>query len=117
MLVAAGLPAIDFDGKHLPYVPDHKIVVTPRFTFPFADGWEVEARADWQYQSRTYLRADNLQYFGAKHVVDLRLAVRSDNWNFQVFANNVFDNKVPTAGVRFFVFDQLLGGEPAGAGG
>jgi iron complex outermembrane receptor protein len=101
-LVRAGLPAITFDGKHLPYVPDHKFVVSPQFNFPVGGNASIEARADVQYQSRSYVRADNLQYFGDKTVVDLRLTGRVDNFYLQVFANNVFDNKVPVAGVRFF---------------
>ena len=101
-LVLAGLPALNFNGKHLPYVPDHKLVVTPRFDVMLAGDVNVEARADFQYQSRTYLRADNLQNFGDKTTVDLRLTARFSNFNVQLFANNVFDDDSPVAGVRFF---------------
>ena len=101
-LILAGLPAINFAGKHLPYVPDHKLVVTPRFDFRVGGDATIEARADVQYQSRTYLRADNLQNFGDKTVVDLRLTGRVSNFTAQVFVNNVFDDDRPVAGVRFF---------------
>lgn len=101
-LILAGLPAIDFDGKHLPYVPDHKVVVSPRLNLPLAGDFSLEARADLLYQSRSYLRADNLQNFGSKTTVDLRLTARSETISLQLFANNVFDNKRPVAGVRFF---------------
>jgi iron complex outermembrane receptor protein len=101
-LAALNLPAIDFDGKRLPYVPDHKVVISPQLNFPVTDAFSLEARADVQYQSRTYLRADNLQSFGDKTVVDLRVTGRLENFYVQLFANNVFDNKVPVAGVRFF---------------
>lgn len=100
--VLAGLPAIGFDGKHLPYVPDHKLGVSPRSTLPLGTGSSIEARADFQYQSRTYLRADNPQSFGPKTNLDLRLTGYAGNFSLQLFANNVLDDATPVAGVRFF---------------
>jgi iron complex outermembrane recepter protein len=100
-LALAGLPNIDFNGKSLPYVPDHKLVVSPRFTVPLGDV-KLEARADIQYQSRTFLRADNFQSFGAKTVVDLRIGADLGLFRVQAFANNVFNDRTPTAAVRFF---------------
>ncbi len=101
-LVLAGRPAVNFNGKFLPYVPEHKVGITPRFTVPLGPDSSVEARADFQYQTKTYLRADNFQYFGAKTNVDLRLTAHVQNLSLQLFANNVFDNATPVAGLRFF---------------
>lgn len=101
-LILAGLPAITFPGKHLPYVPDHKLGISPRLTLPLGERSSVEARADFQYQSRTFLRADNLQSFSNKTNLDLRLTGYLGNVSLQLFANNVLDNKTPVAGVRFF---------------
>ena len=100
-LVLAVLPALDFSGKHLPYVPDHKISVSPRISIPIM-GATVEARADVQYQSRTYVRADNLQSFGDKTVVDFRLGTNFGPFSIQGFINNAFNDRTPTAAVRFF---------------
>lgn len=100
-LTLAGLPQISFNGRSLPYVPDHKFAISPRFNFPVGP-LAVEFRSDVQYQSRTYVRADNFQYFGDKATVDFRLTTNINNISLQIFANNVFDNAVPVAGVRFF---------------
>jgi len=100
-LLLAGLPAILFDGKSLPYVPDHKFVVSPRINVPLG-GLSIEARADLQYQSKTFVRADNLQRFGEKTVLDLRLGTTVGNFSIQAFANNVLNNRTPVAAVRFF---------------
>ena len=101
-LASLGLPAWDFDGRHLPYVPDHKITLSPRFEMAAWGDYRFEGRLDVQYQSKTYVRADNMQYFGAKTTVDLRLALRSDALSYQFFVNNLLDDDTPTAAVRFY---------------
>jgi iron complex outermembrane receptor protein len=100
-LVLAGLPAITFDGKSLPYVPDHKFLISPRINIPLG-GISIEARADLQYQSKTFVRADNLQSFGDKTTLDLRLGTTIGNFSIQAFANNVLNDRTPVAAVRFF---------------
>ena len=102
VLALAGLPAIDFNGKHLPYVPDHKVVVSPRANFPLGNKVAAELRADLSMQSKTYLRADNLQNFDSKVTVDLRAGLTFDRLSLQLFADNVFNDATPVAGVRFF---------------
>ncbi len=101
-LILAGRPPINFDGKSLPYVPEHKLVFSPQFESDIGYGLTLQARADLAHQSKTYLRADNLQYFGAKTTLDLRVTLRSDDWRVQAFVDNVFDDDTPTAAVRFF---------------
>jgi iron complex outermembrane receptor protein len=97
-----GQPRTVFDGKSLPYVPEHKFTVSPNVRFPVAEGLFAFGRADFSYQSKSYVRADNLQSFGEKTVVDLRAGVESGRWRLQAFADNVFDDDTPVAAVRFF---------------
>ena len=97
-----GLTPIDFNGKSLPYVPEHKFVISPTFTFALGEGASVEARADIQHQSETYLRADNLATFAPRTTLDLRVTARYKGAYLQLFANNVTDVDTPVAGVRFF---------------
>ena len=101
-LALAGQPAVNFNGKHLPYVPDHKVVVSPVIKLPVSTRFDLEARADLQFQSKTYVRADNFQDFGDRTTLDLRLTARAGGLRLQVFANNVLDDDRPIAGVRFF---------------
>jgi iron complex outermembrane receptor protein len=101
-LTLAGRPQINFDGNRLPYVPEHKLAFSPQYETDLGNGLTLQARADLAYQTKTFLRADNLQYFGDKTTLDLRLTLRGDAWRIQAFADNVFDDDTPTAGVRFF---------------
>ena len=110
-LASIGRTQIDFDGRSLPYVPEHKAAVSPTFTLPFTDGM-FQARADVSYQSKTYARADNFVIFGDRTVVDLRLRGEYKNFSLQLFANNVFDDDTPVAGVRFFDAVRYSGPAP-----
>ncbi len=101
-LTLAGLPQVNFDGKFLPYVPEHKFVVSPRFNIGLPSDTALELRADLLMQSRTYVRADNFQRFAGFEQVDLRATLRNGGLSLQVFVNNLFDNASPVAGVRFF---------------
>lgn len=101
-LALAGLPAINFNGKSLPYVPDHKFLISPRVDVPTGGDIKLQARADFVYQSRTYLRADNLQNFGDRATVDFRVTATNGAWRLQFYVDNAFDDASPIAGVRFF---------------
>ena len=110
-LTLAGLPAINFNGKSLPYVPDHKVVVSPRFQIPVGE-YNFELRSDFSYQSRTYVRADNLQFFGPKTNLDFRLTATKGGLLVQLYANNVLDNATPVAAVRFFDSTNYFASSP-----
>lgn len=101
-LALAGFPAINFNGKSLPYVPDHKFLISPRIDVPVFGDVKLQARADFVYQSRTYVRADNFQNFGDRGTVDFRVTATKDAWRLQFFVDNAFDDASPVAGVRFF---------------
>ena len=101
-LVLAGLPPINFNGNSLPYVPDHKVVVSPRINVPLGSAMTAELRADLVMQSETFVRADNLQSFAPFETVDLRATLRSGGISLQAYVNNLFDVTTPVAGVRFF---------------
>ena len=101
-LVLAGLPPINFDGNSLPYVPDHKVVVSPRVNVPLGTDMTAELRADLVMQSQTFVRADNLQSFEPFETVDLRATLRRGGISLQAYVNNLFDVDTPVAGVRFF---------------
>jgi iron complex outermembrane receptor protein len=101
-LAQAGLPAINFNGKRLPYVPDHKFTVSPQFNLPLTADYELQLRGDVTHQSRSYVRADNLQSFAPKTLVDLRVSVGNERFGVQAFVNNLFDDATPVAAVRFF---------------
>lgn len=97
-----GLPRVNFNGRKLPYVPEHKVTISPNLRFAAMDGVDAFARADLSYQSKSYVRADNLQWFGEKTVLDLRAGLESDRWRLLAFADNVLDDDTPVAAVRFF---------------
>lgn len=102
ILASLGLPPIDYDGKQLPYVPKNAFTLTPRITFPVTGDYVFNGRIDFYWQSKTWLRAENFAYFGDKTNIDLRLGINNDRYGIQFFINNLTNNDVSTAGVRFF---------------
>jgi iron complex outermembrane recepter protein len=102
ILAAAGLPPLDFTGKSLAFVPQHKFVISPQVNFDLGNDWTLNASTDVQYQSKSYVRADNLLVIGAKTLVDARVMVRRGPVSVQLFATNLLDNDTPVAGSRFF---------------
>jgi iron complex outermembrane receptor protein len=101
-LAILGRPPLDYDGNRLPYVPEHKFLISPRVDLPVVGDYNFSGRVDVTWQSRTWLRAENFAFFGDKLSVDLRAEIGNDRYGIQFFANNLTDNDVPLAGVRFF---------------
>jgi len=102
ILASVGLPPIDYDGKQLPYVPKNAFTLTPRVTFPVVGDYVFNGRMDFYWQSKTWLRAENFAYFDDKTLIDLRLGINNEKYGIQFFINNLTNNNVSTAGVRFF---------------
>lgn len=100
-LAVLGLPAFSFKDKKLPYVPEHKLVISPRYNTSML-GMKLEMRADLSFQDKTYVRADNMQYFNSKTNLDLRATLSNENWRIQAFIDNALDDASPVAAVRFF---------------
>ena len=99
----AGLTApFDFDGKRLPYVPEHSLFGSLRFDMDLDSGWGVFARADVNWQSKQYIRADNLAFIDGRTVADLRAGVRYGNYTLTAYVDNVFDDDTAATAVRFF---------------
>lgn len=102
-LAAGGLPAMDFNGKRLPYVPKNKLFASLKAEFELSPGYEMFLRADVNHQDKSYIRADNLAYIGSKTVADFRTGLRLENGvSVTAFVENAFDDRTPTTAVRFF---------------
>ncbi|MCS6987148.1 MAG: TonB-dependent receptor [Sphingomonadaceae bacterium] len=101
-LALLGRPPLDYDGKRLPYVPEHAFLISPRIAWPLGGDWRLNGRLDFAWQSRSWLRAENFAWFGDRTTLDLRASVDGPRFGLQFFANNLTDDRTPVAGVRFF---------------
>lgn len=100
-LAILGQPALDFNGKFLPYVPMNKLVISPRYKTQFM-GMNLELRADVSSQDKTWVRADNMQWFNPRTTIDLRATLSNNNWRIQAFIDNAMDDDTTVTGNRFF---------------
>jgi outer membrane receptor protein involved in Fe transport len=91
-------------GYRLPGVPEQQVSVFGRATFPLgaAEGF---VRADTSYTDRKYDQIYNLAHTGYKTVTNLSAGLEKDAWQFTVYVNNLFDDRVPSSVTRYV--DQL----------
>ncbi|MFN7173487.1 MAG: TonB-dependent receptor [Thermaurantiacus tibetensis] len=118
-LAILGRPPLAYDGNKLPYVPAHKLLVSPRVSVPLVADYTLTGRVDFAWQSKSWLRAENFAFFGDKTTLDLRVDITNARYGIQFFANNLTNDTTPVAGVRFFdsvnfsVQSPLVTGAPA----
>ena len=89
--------AVGRDGDPIPYVPDFTAAVSLQYDFPISEGWSGFARTDWNYvgssQTQFNREGEFFQQQDSYDVLNLRVAVRNDQWELVVFADNVFDKR------------------------
>lgn len=66
------------------------------YTVPLTEYWDFNARADYIYTGKQYATADNVTWLNAANRVNLVGGISGKNYKLEVFARNLFDNKVPS---------------------
>lgn len=99
---AAGLPPYQFRNRYLPYVPGNVIFGVVDVDVPLSGDMAFFANWSLNRASKQYLRADNLAYIDSRLLSNLRVGIRTGQWTFTGFVNNLFDDNSPITGVRFF---------------
>jgi iron complex outermembrane recepter protein len=63
--------------------------VTPQYTDHLAGDWDWYARLDWKHRGRYFPNATNIDWIGARNIIDVHLGVKNQNLNLEVFALNL----------------------------
>jgi outer membrane receptor protein involved in Fe transport len=92
-------------GKHTPNAPKHQATINGRFTYPVTDEMNGFLRTDFAYTSRKYDQVFNLAHTGEQYLVNVKLGVENDDWNFTLFVDNLTDDRSPSTIVRYV--DQM----------
>ena len=71
----------DLSGNRISRNPEHKLTISPAFTYPFANGSELRLSGDYVYESFVFDDNDNscCEYREPKNVFDVRLSYKMEN--------------------------------------
>ncbi|MCA8890064.1 MAG: TonB-dependent receptor, partial [Parvularculaceae bacterium] len=110
---AFGFPVDPVDGDGIivsgtpaPASPDFTFSATNNITAPLGDtGFEVFFRTDYAYVSEQFASIFGQASTGDRHNLNMRLGLQNQSWRFEVFAQNLTDDKTPLSLVRTIRFD------------
>ncbi len=90
---------VNLKGKQLERTPEHAFLGTLNYTRPLLDnGVDLLAQADFQYQDSRFLDQDNGLKFEDYWLVNLRLGLTTERWEFIGYMDNVFDDDTIKSG-------------------
>jgi outer membrane receptor protein involved in Fe transport len=95
-------------GNKLPQTPEHMLNASGTYRLPVRDGLEWLLRADYAYESKRYVQADNLAWVGESHNLNLRTGFETDRWSFTIFYNNALEDETPLVVTRLLDFNRTL---------
>lgn len=111
--VEAGVP-VDYTGNRVTRVPDHKVTISPSYTYALNSGATLEFAADYAYESSIWDDASNVgpEFREPTHIVDARFVYTdpSSRWSFVLWGKNLTDEQTRTyqgtlAGITFAAFN------------
>ncbi len=83
---------VSLDGKRLEDAPKGKFVGNIGYELPLADSLRAFVETDFMWVGKRYIEATNEDWVEPDTNVDLRLGLRSDNWEVTGYVSNVFDD-------------------------
>ncbi|MBL8643308.1 MAG: TonB-dependent receptor [Rhodospirillaceae bacterium] len=92
-------------GKRTPNAPKHQATLSGKFTYPVADDVNGFFRSDFAYTGRKFDQVYNLAHTGEQYLLNLKLGVENDAWNFTLFVDNLTDDRSVSTIVRYV--DQM----------
>ncbi len=88
-------------GTQLPQTSKHQLNLSNTFTGDFSADMSWFLRADYNYNSKRYAQVYNEAHTGSREIVNLRLGLRSERFDLELWANNLLDNDTSPALIRY----------------
>ncbi|RYE37638.1 MAG: hypothetical protein EOP21_13665 [Hyphomicrobiales bacterium] len=92
-------------GKLVPNISRNQVAAFAEYVRPVSNSLDFTARADLSFNESKFAQIYNLAETGDKILLNLRAGIKSENWNFTVFVDNVTNNRAPSTVIRWV--DQL----------
>ena len=85
----------------LPQVSRHQLNLSNTFTGDLTGDLDWFLRADFNYNSKRYAQVFNLAHTGNRELVNLRGGIRSESFDIELWADNVFNNDTSPTLIRY----------------
>jgi iron complex outermembrane receptor protein len=99
------LPSRNYTGNRLTRTPEHKLILSPSWTWDLTSGAELKLAADYQYESDIWDDASNTgnEYREPTHIVDARavFTTADGDWSLSVWGKNLTDEQTSTHQTTF----------------
>lgn len=82
-----------YDGNRIPLSPRHSVNAGLDYEEYIGHGMTLFGGADYNYKSSYFFLANNTYEQGPVHLVNGRLGVRKDNWQAELWAKNLLDER------------------------
>ena len=63
--------------------------ISPQYTAHLSGDWDWYARLDWKHRGRYYPNATNIDWIGARNIIDVHLGVKNETFTLEAFALNL----------------------------
>lgn len=96
-----GTPGGQVSGNKTPNSPEHHVTLNSSYVYPLTSSLDLYFREDYSYQTKKYAQVHNLAFVGDRHLLNLKLGLRTEVWSATLFVDNVLDDGTPSTVVRF----------------
>lgn len=103
---------VDFTGNDIPLSPEHSASLSLKWDKPLSNGLDLTARGTYSFNSGYTFDPVGAYKQPDTHLVDVSFGVRGDNWEANLWVNNLLDEEYLT---NYFLFGNVDYGV-AGAG-
>ncbi len=88
----------DFEGKSLPFTPEHQINASARWEQPIGDDSLLTFEVSTRYLTKRYMSASNQFWLPAYAQTDINAGYRFGNISIEAYCDNLFDDGSPRSG-------------------
>jgi outer membrane receptor protein involved in Fe transport len=109
---AIGNPGNNASGQQAPRVPKHTVAASATYRRPLPggrDGMEWFLRADYVYNSKSYIDVENEAWIGPLSLVNTRIGLQGDAWTAALYIDNLTNDDTPLLGSEFPNFNGFPG--------
>jgi len=98
----------DITGKEIPRAARHQLFFDAEINGVLGDytEWNWFMGANYSYESSKYVQVANFAEYGEADLLNFRMGLGNDTWNFMIFGNNLLGEDSSVLGLRYAAGDD-----------